>query len=176
MSVDYDHPKNNRCNNHPREFPIDVPCLNCADTCHQCQCVSEKTYSKSHPNGITVVLAHCQHHSQRMAEYRKKMSNSIQPYRTEDSIEKASPTGPEVGLLRAKRPAPPHKCSPPGLWGRFFLWLTFRTIYPDSLWRCPICKEVKEWSIWGSSNYHWQGTTTNKWTNAGGYIKPEESK
>jgi hypothetical protein len=100
------------------------------------------------------------------------MSNSIQPYRSSNEIEKAK-IGPEYGLIPAKEP---HECSPPGCFYRFLRILVGKRLPRRSVWRCKSCSQV--WSLEGTSGgsfRQWCAARPNEWTNAGGYIKPEEN-
>jgi hypothetical protein len=93
-------------------------------------------------------------------------NGEITPYRAPGAI-KVEPSKPMFGLLRIPRS---HGCSPPGVFARFWLWITFRGLEPShTLWRCRECSTVWLWHTpAGSIDKKWSERNEDAWINAGG--------
>jgi hypothetical protein len=107
------------------------------------------------------------------------MSNEIQPYRIPDTLAKTEVVPLKVGgIIRARKPPPPikpHKCEPPGLWYRFWNWITFRPLYEGTVWRCAFCGKIRMLKDDGyRSLLSWEATRFTYWEAAGGHIPKEE--
>lgn len=81
------------------------------------------------------------------------------------------------GLIRAAKPIPLHKCSPPGFWKMLWFSLIGRKIYRLSLWRCE-CGRIFRYSgyDWDDLSGWERENAIKAWRDKGGELSEADKK
>lgn len=93
--------------------------------------------------------------------------DALATYRTMNVV---GNTKPEFGLIVAPKIVP-HTCNYPGLWKRFFRWITFRPINEYSMFRCKCGKVFMLQGGYDLAWLRWKASYPGSWSKIGGIVK-----